>query len=321
MEDNIVIYQNKSGALELKGDFEHDTLWANLQQIANLFELDKSGISRHIDNIYQTGELNKSSTVAVFATVQKEGGRRIVRKMRYYNLDMILSVGYRVNSKKATKFRQWATKTLRQHITEGYTFNKNQLAKNYQLFLKAVEDVKATLPSSGQVRTEDALELVKLFASTWFSLDAYDKTVLPKGGTTSASIIVTSEELNKALKKLKGELLTRNEATELFGRETYPESLRGIIGNIFQSFNGKEIYPTLEAKAAHFLYLIVKNHPFVDGNKRSGAFAFIWFLRKANILNTAKLTPEALTALTLFVAESSPSDKEKIINLIMMIIT
>ena len=155
----VIIYQAKTGAIELRGDFERDTIWADLQQIADLFETDKSGISRHIRNIYTIGELSRSATVANFATVQKEGGREVRRKIEYYNLDMILSVGYRVNSKKATFFRQWATKTLRRYITEGYLINRNRIAKNYGAFMRAVEDVRALLPSGMQADTGSILEL------------------------------------------------------------------------------------------------------------------------------------------------------------------
>lgn len=144
MEKNqpLVIYQSKSGALELKGDIKRETIWANLQQIADLFETDKSGVSRHIANVYKTGELNPQATVAKFATVQKEGKRKIKRDITYYNLDLILSVGYRVNSKKATVFRQWVTKTLRQHITAGFTISRGRIKKNYQVFMRAVEEIK-----------------------------------------------------------------------------------------------------------------------------------------------------------------------------------
>ncbi|MFA5777054.1 MAG: virulence protein RhuM/Fic/DOC family protein [Parcubacteria group bacterium] len=320
MEKEVIIYQGKSGAIELKGDFKRETIWANLQQIADLFEADKSGISRHIKNIFSNGELAKKSTVAKIATVRKEGNREIKREIEFYNLDMILSVGYRVNSKKATEFRKWATKTLRQHILEGYTLNKKQLAKNYEAFLKAVEDVKKLLPSGGKVRAEDALELMKIFASTWLSLDAYDKETLPKIGATKKQVRITADNISEILLKFREELISQKEASELFGTERTKGDAAGIVGNVFQAFGGKDLYPTLEEKAAHLLYFMVKDHPFVDGNKRSGAFAFVWFLRKAKILDTRRLTPEALTALTLLVAESRPKDKERMVGLILILL-
>ncbi len=264
--------------------------------------------------------LDKKSTVSILETVQTEGKRKVKRKIEYYNLDLILSVGYRVNSTSATKFRQWATKTLRKHIIEGYTINKKRLAKNYQKFFQTVNDIKKLLPSGDAVKAADALELVKMFAATWFSLDAYDKSSLPETGANKKEIIITSEELTVALVELKQNLIRRGQATELFGQERQKDSVTGIMGNVFQSVFGQDAYETLEEKAAHLLYFFVKNHPFTDGNKRSGAFAFIWFLNKASILNRDTISPEALTALTLFVAESNPKDKEKTIGLILQLL-
>ncbi len=321
MKNEIIIYQGKSGSIEFKGDYKKETLWANLQQIADLFETDKSGISRHIGNIYKCGELKRKATVAKIATVQIEGKREVKRKIEFYNLDTILSVGYRVNSKKATEFRQWATKTLRTHILDGFTINKQRLGNNFHIFQKAVEDVQKLLPANDMIKTEDALELVKMFASTWFSLDAYDKQTLPKKGATKKQVKITADQMSAALAKLKQSLKAKKEASDLFGQERSAGALTGIFGNVFQSFGGRELYPSLEDKAAHLLYFMVKNHPFVDGNKRSGAFAFIWFLKKANLLNRNRLTPEALTALTLLVAESNPKEKERMIGLILMLLS
>jgi hypothetical protein len=316
----VIIYQTKSGSIEFKGDFTKETIWASLQQIADLFETDKSGISRHIRNIYQSGELFQKSTVAKIATVQTEGKRQIKREIEYYNLDLILSVGYRVNSKTATKFRQWATKTLREHVVNGYTINKKRLAKNYDKFMESVETVKRLLPRDEQVKAEDAIELVKMFASTWFSLEAYDKSSLPTFGLSKKQVLFTADELSDSLLKLKNNLLQKREASELFGQEIQGGSVSGIVGNVFQSAFGTDIYPTLEEKAAHLLYFIVKNHPFADGNKRSGAFAFVWFLNKAEILEKDSLTPPALTALTLLVAESDPKEKARMIALILQLL-
>ena len=320
MKNQIVIYQAKGGAIEFKGNFQKDTIWASLQQIADLFETDKSGISRHIKNIYDIGELDRKSTVAFFATVQNEGGRKIKRNIEYYDLDMILSVGYRVNSKKATIFRRWATKVLRKHILEGYTVNRRLISRNYRSFTKALEDVKRYLPVSDNLKTSDVLELVKMFASTWLSLDSYDKEGLPKSGSVKRRITVTSNELGEALLDLKTKLITQGNATNIFGQEKRTGETDSIIKNVFQSYGGKDLYPTLEEKAANLLYFFAKGHPFADGNKRSGAFAFVWFLRKAGILDTSKITPEALTAMTLLVAESNPKDKEKIVGLVLMLI-
>lgn len=315
-EEKIAIYQSSNGAIQLKADAQQDTIWASLMQIVALFETDKSGISRHINNIYKSGELSKKGTVAKFATVQKEGGREVARHVEHYSLDVILSVGYRINSKKATHFRQWATKTLKEHIQKGFTINRNRVQKNYSEFLQAIDDVKALLPPDTTIDHDAVLELVTLFADTWFSLDAYDKDKLVTQGATKKKVSLTAEKLNKALAELKQNLIAKNEATDIFGAERTKDSIAGIIGNVMQSFGGEELYPSIEEKAAHLLYFIIKNHPFVDGNKRSGAYAFIWFLRYTKTLDLTRMTPPALTAITLLIAESSPKDKEKMIGLV-----
>lgn len=317
MKNEVVLYQNKSGAIEFKSDVKRETLWASLQQIADLFGRDKSVISRHIKHIFADGELSRKSVVAFFATTAGDGK---TYQVEYFNLDMILSVGYRVNSKTATKFRQWATATLRKHILDGYTINKSRIAKNYEHFLQAVSDVKKLLPKETNVRAEDALDLVKMFAGTWFSLDAYDTEALPKTGKNKKSVKLTADDLYEAVFDLKKDLMKKRQATELFAQEKNEGALGGIVGNVLQAFGGSDVYSTVEEKSAHLLYFIVKNHPFNDGNKRSGAFAFVWFLKKARALDTQKITPESLTALTLLIAESNPKDKDRMIGLVLLLL-
>ena len=314
---HTIIYQAKNGAIELKGDWTQDTIWASLDQISSVFGRDKSVISRHIKNIYKDEELEKDAVIAFFATTAKDGK---IYQVEYFNLDMILSIGYRVNSKTATRFRQWATKTLKQHITKGYSINKKVLAQNYDEFLKAIETVKTLIPANSEFKTGDALELVKFFAETWFALDAYDKSDLPQSGLNKSQVKFTADELIQALVELKQDLYKKKMATKLFGQEKQPNAIAGIVGNIFQSAFGEEIYPSIEEKAAHLLYFIIKNHPLNDGNKRSGAFAFIWLLNKTKTLNTSKITPQVLTTLTLLVAESDPHNKDQIIGLILQIL-
>ncbi len=318
-QDKLVIYQTRSGRIEFRGDFKRDTIWGSLNQIAQLFGRDKSVISRHIKNIYKAGELDRKSTVAKIATVQKEGKREVVREIEYYNLDVILSVGYRVDSKQATQFRKWATKVLKQHLIKGYTINKRRIGKNYKKFMQAVSDVRALLPATSKVKAEDVLELVNVFASTWLSLDSYDKGDLPKRGSSQKQISLTASQLREVLFQFRQELISKGQASDIFGQEKDKGSIEGIVGNVFQSIGGRQVYPTLEEKAAHLLYFMVKNHPFVDGNKRSGAFAFVWFLQKSGLLR-ASLTAEALTALTLLIAESRPQDKDKVIGLVVLLL-
>ena len=315
-KNTVIIYQSKTGKIEFRGDFKKDTVWGSLNQIAKLFGRDKSVISRHIKNIFKSKELEENSVVAKIATTAKDGK---IYQVDYYNLDMILSIGYRVDSKQATQFRIWATKTLKQHLLEGYTINKKQLAKNYQKFQKTLENIKTLLPKDKSIDAKDTVELISAFANTWFSLEAYDSEKFPKKGWTQKKVFFTAEELTKDLQNLKEDLILKKQATELFGKEREKNTIVGVVGNIFQSFGGKDLYSSLEEKAAHLLYFMVKNHPFTDGNKRSGAFSFIWFLRKAVKL-PASLTPEALTALTLLVAESDPKDKDKMIGLVLLLL-
>jgi prophage maintenance system killer protein/prophage antirepressor-like protein len=316
IQKNLIIYQAKNGAIELRGDFKHENIWATLDQIANLFDRDKSVISRHLKSIYAEEELDKSSTVAKNATVQNEGGRIVKRDIEYYNLDVIISVGYRVNSKTATEFRKWATNVLKEHLTKGYTINKKQIAKNYDAFMQAVASIQNLLPEHINLDPKAVLELVKEFAGTWTALESYDEDELSSVGSTKKSIKLSGDELVKAIDNLRGELIKKGEATELFAQEKREGSVEGIVGNVMQSFGGSPVYTTLEEKAAHLLYFMVKNHPFNDGNKRSGAFAFVWFLRKAKIKGKRNINPSALTAITLLIAESHPNKKEQMVALV-----
>jgi len=197
----MVIYQAKSGAIELRGDFTRETIWASLDQIAFVFVRDKSVISRHIKNIFKDGELKRNSVVAFFATTAADGK---VYNVEHFNLDVILSVGYRANSMRAIQFRQWATKTLREHIIKGYTLNRKQIAKNYAAFMKSVGDIQALLPGHVTLDPKAVLELIKEFASTWVSLDAYDKETLTSLGTTKKAIKLSGRELTEAIGNLCG---------------------------------------------------------------------------------------------------------------------
>jgi hypothetical protein len=314
LKNELVIYQAKSGAIELKGDFNKETIWATQAQIVKLFDVDQSVVSRHIKNIFKDGEIEEKSNM------QKMHNANSDKPVAGYSLDVVLGIGYRTNSKVAIEFRKWATKTLRAHIVEGYTINKSRINKNYEAFLGAVERVKILLPSNGTIDPEDTLELIKLFAGTWFSLDAYDKSSLPKSGATKKQVIFVASDINEAISELKLELIKKGEASEYFAAERVKDTVAGIVGNVFQAFGGKDLYESIEEKAAHLLYFIIKNHPFTDGNKRSGAFAFVWFLKKAKILDIKRLTPEALTALALLVAESDPKEKEKVVGLVLMLL-
>jgi death-on-curing family protein len=317
--DNAIIYQTANGAIELKGDYSKETVWASQAQIAKIFGVTPQNITIHIKNIYKQNELDSKSTCKESLQVQIEGERKIKRKIKEYNLDVLISIGYRIDSVIGTKFRQWATKTLKQHITQGYTINKKLLQKNYNLFQSALSDIQKI--SQNQLSTQDTLELVKMFSKTWFSLEAYDKDNLQTKKQTKKTIQLEAINLYKDIQKLKQELIAKQEATELFSQEKSDKSLEGIFGNIFQTAFQEEVYPSLESKAAHLLYFIVKNHPFNDGNKRTGAFAFIWFLQKTGYDFQSKITPEALTAITLLIATSDPKDKQKMTDLVILLLS
>lgn len=313
VKNDVVIYQAKNGAIELRGDFEHENIWATLDQVATVFGRDKSVISRHFKNIFKEGELQRNSVVAKNATTASDGK---IYQVEYYGLDAIISVGYRVNSATATQFRQWATRVLREHITKGYTINRQQIGRNYDAFMKAVGDIQQLLPEHITLDPKMVLELIKEFASTWISLDAYDKESLRSIGTSKKTVKLASEELFEAIGDLRNELIKKGEATDIFAQEKSQGNVAGIVGNVMQSFSGKALYATVEEKAAHLLYFMVKNHPFIDGNKRSGAFAFIWFLRKIKVKGGRNINPATLTALTLLIAESNPKKKDQMVALV-----
>jgi prophage maintenance system killer protein len=319
-DNQIVIYQAKSGALELRADADNGTIWATQAEMGKVFNVNAQAITKHLKNIYTEGELSRKGTCSKVEQVQTEGDRAVRREVEVYNLDAIIAVGYRINSVIGTKFRQWATRTLRQYIVEGYAINRDRVAKNYGQFMEAVKAVKQLLPAGAAIDTQSVLELVNAFADTWLSLDAYDKSRLVTKGVTKKRVVLTAEKLKKNIADFKAVLVERGEATEHFAMERQAGSIEGIVGNVMQSFGGKEVYGTAEEKAAHLLYFTVKDHPFVDGNKRSGAYAFVWFLRQAGILDVARLTPPALTALTLLVAESNPKEKEKMIQLVLTLL-
>ncbi len=312
---NVVIYQTKSGAIELRGDFTNETIWATQAQIVDLFNIDQSVVSRHVRNILKDGEINSKSNMQKMHIANSD------KPITLYSLDLILAVGYRANSGKAIEFRKWATSILHKHLLDGYTINRSVVAKNYDSFMDAVSKVKALLPLGTSATSGDILELINLFAKTWFSLDAYDKEKLSNKGSTKKNVSIISDKLWDDIFLLKDTLIKQKEATEFFAKERDSEALSGIVGNVMQSFGGQPLYKTIEKKAAHLLYFIIKNHPFIDGNKRTGAYVFIWYLKKAKILNTKKLTPEALIAITLLVAESDPKHKEKLISVIISLIS
>ncbi len=305
-----VIYQGKNGGIEFRGDLKNETIWATQAQIADIFNIERSVVTKHLSKLFKDGEVSEKSNVQKMHIANSD------KPVLFYSVDVILSVGYKTNSKNAIEFRKWASKIIKEYTMSGYVFNRTRIIDNYDRFINAVNDIKLLLPESDYSDTKNVLELVRGFANTWLTLDSYDKESFKSPKITKKKVTLTSSELNSALTDLKSELMSKNEASELFGIDKSRNSLEGIVGNVMQSFGGEDVYKSLEEKAVHLLYFIIKNHPFVDGNKRSGAFAFIWFLNKYKILDTKKISPEGLTAITLLVAESDPKNKDRLIKLI-----
>ena len=311
--NDIVIFESESQQVEVR--LEGETLWLSLQQLADLFGRDKSVISRHLKNIFETSELDRDSVVAKNATTAADGK---VYQVEYFNLDAIISVGYRVNSTQATRFRQWATRILREHLTQGYSLNEHRLAQQGLAELEQVVDLLGKTLTRQALVTDIGREVVGLilgYARTWRLLLDYDegKLSIPAGAQPARGVL-RLEEARRALDALAGELRQRGEASELFARDR-GEGLAAILGNIEQTMFGEPLYKTREERAAHLLYFVIKNHPFSDGNKRSGAFLFLLYLRQEGMRLT--LDENGLTALTLLIAESDPKAKDLMVRLVM----
>ncbi|HAU1193403.1 TPA: RhuM family protein [Legionella pneumophila] len=313
----IVIYTAKDGHIELDVNLANETVWLTLNQISQLFQRDKSVISRHLNNIFKSNELEPEATVAKFATVQKEGSREIERTIEYYNLDAIISIGYRVNSKEGVQFRKWASNILKEHLIRGYTTNEKRLnQQGIHELQQTVELLQKTLINHDLVNDlgRETIQIILAYSKTWDLLLAYDEgeLKLPTIGKPTTSKLTYQIALS-AIRSLKQELGARNEATELFGKER-DGGLGSILNNIEQTFGGEPLYKTPEEKAAHLLYFIIKDHPFTDGNKRIGSFLFLLYLKSQNL--PIKFNENGLIALALLVAESNPNQKDILIRLV-----
>jgi len=320
-KNKIVIYQTDDGQTQIDVRFDTETIWLSQKQMGELFEKDSDTIGLHLKNIYSTGELEEKSTTEKYSVVQKEGKRRVKRKIKFYNLDATISVGYRVNSKRGTQFRIWANKVLREYLVQGFVINEKQLTqKAGQLDeLKRIVSLQEKVISGYELKTGEAeglIQIISAYSKALSILDDYDyqRLQLPKS-KTKEKFKISYEEAKIAIQQLS----EKTGATELFGAEK-DDSFKGSLENIYQTFEGKDLYPSLELKATHLLYFVVKNHSFVDGNKRIAAFLFIWFLEKNNFLydKTGQkiLSDDALVAITLMLAESNPEDKETLIRVI-----
>lgn len=313
MKSSLEIYRSE-GETQIDVRFENETVWLSLNQISSMFGRDKSVVSRHLKNIYSSGELDQNSTVAKNATVQLEGGRQVIRDLEFYNLDVIISIGYRVNSKVGTHFRQWATQRLKDYLIKGYAVHQERLSQLQQSFQLIREAALSNDFSKTQVK--EIIDVLADYALGLDILDGYDKQNLERGMVQPNSIFqISYQEAKVAIEELR----IKFGGSLLFGNEK-DDSFKSSISTINQTFDSKELYPSIEEKAAHLLYFVVKNHSFTDGNKRIAAWLFVWYLAKNNYLLNSKGIPKvannALAAITLMVALSKPEEKDLMILVI-----
>lgn len=312
----VVIYEDPERRVRVDVRLEQETIWLTQKQMSALFETERSVITKHLRNIFKNGELDKNGVCAFFAQTAEDGK---TYRTQYYNLDAILSVGYRVNSRRGTQFRIWATQVLREHLVRGYTVNAQRLAELRQT-IRLVSQLAETSALAGN-ETAGLLRLVRDYADSLMLLDDYDHGRLAAvGGKTVEAQPLTADEAQQLIATLRSQL----DAGELFGQEREPGLLDGILGALFQTAFGQEVYPTLEEKAAHLLYFVVKDHPFTDGNKRIGAALFLRFLDKNRLLYAAdgmrRISDQSLVALTLLLAQSHPEDKEALTRLVVALL-
>lgn len=307
-QESLVFYRSKDGNIQLNVKLEKDTVWLTQYQMADLFGIDRTVIGRHIRNIYKSEELLEESTCAKNAQVQEEGGRTVRRTISYYNLDMILSVGYRVNSKNATQFRIWATSILKQYLIKGYAINDQRL----QQLGEVIRIMKRT---QNQLDAKQVLSVIENYNTALTLLDDYDHQCMKRPEGTEATYVLSYEECRSLIDQMRF-----TAESDLFGHEK-DDSFKGSIGNIYQSFGGKDVYPSLEEKAANLLYFITKNHSFSDGNKRIAATIFLYFLDKNGILydesGNKRIADHTLVALTIMIAESRTEEKEMMVSITM----
>ena len=317
---DIVIYQTDRGSVEVA--VEQENVWLSQKQMSLLFDTSTDNIGLHLKRIYSEGELDEVSTTEESSVVQLEGRRHVTRQVKHYNLDAIISVGYRVNSKKGVQFRQWASGVLKQHLLRGYTVNQKRFEDNARELEKALLLIQKTAesPALSMESGRGLVDVVTHYARTFLWLQRYDEGLLMEPSGQAGGVLPTIEEARQSIATLRTDLISRGEAGNLFGQER-GDSFLSILGNLDQSAFGEPAYPTVEAKAAHLLYFIIKNHPFSDGNKRSAALLFLSFLNRNGRLMREDGNPVVndvgLAALALLVAESDPKDKDVLVRLIM----
>jgi prophage maintenance system killer protein len=318
----IILYQAKDGQTTLEVRLQDETVWLTQSQMVDLFQRDKRTISEHIRNIFKEGELAERAVVRKSRTTAADGKSYITT---WYNLDVIISVGYRVKSQRGTQFRIWASSVLKDYLVQGYALNQRRLAEKGVTELRDVLDVLAATLEQYHLADETGMavvQLVRRYGLSWQLLLQYDENrlFLPESGAAVTTLQFDLEFARRGIDCLRDELAAKGEATDLFGQER-GEGLAGLLGAIQQTFDGHDLYPTIEEKAAHLLYFIIKDHPFADGNKRIGALLFLLFLQNNGLLETAGFDNKGLVALALLIATSAPERKGLLIRLIVNLLT
>lgn len=320
----IVIYNDKNKSIKVEAVLQKETVWLSQAQMAKLFNVGIPAVNKHLINIFKAGELKEKSVISILEITAADGK---IYKTQYYSLDAIISVGYRVNSQKATQFRIWATKVLREHIINGFTVNRDRLKQLQGDKLDELESAVALIRRTIETRRltgeqeNGLLRVITDYANSWVLLTKYDnhQITTPKK-LSKIKRVLTYDDAVLAIYGMRQQLAKKLGDSELYGRERQ-EGLKSLIGNLYQTYGHKPLYPSLEHQASHLLYFVIKDHPFVDGNKRIGAFLFIYFLSRSGHLfkknGERKINDNALVALTLLVAESDPKEKDVIIKLIM----
>ncbi|MFA5779016.1 MAG: virulence protein RhuM/Fic/DOC family protein [Elusimicrobiota bacterium] len=317
---SIVIYKTKNKQIQLEVKLEKETVWLTQKQIAVLFGTQRPAITKHLNNVFKSKELEENSVCSILEHTAEDGK---TYSTQFYNLDAIISIGYRVNSQRATQFRIWATKILKDHIIGGYTVNEKRLLKQSEQ-LKELQGTIAFLQSKArhkllESKTQEILNLLSDYAKSISILEQYDthKLTLIKGKIPA--FVLEYENCQNIIFQIKRELVDKKQASELFGQEVN-KNFESIVKNLYQTFGGKELYGSIEEKAAHLLYLTIKDHPFTDGNKRIASFLFVYFLDKNNYLYKSsgekKINDNALAVLALLIAESNPKEKEVMVKII-----
>ena len=323
MNNSIEIYSSQDGSIQLNVKLENDTVWLTQSQMAELFGVDRTSIVRHIRNIYKSEELDQNSTCAKNAQVRTEGHRSILREIPYYNLDMIISVGYRVNSKNATSFRRWATSVLKQYLIKGYAINQQIKLDCYNELKDVVRLMSRTVGLQEKVTSEEYGGLFNVISDYVYALDTLDhydyQSLSIQKTTKEESFRATYDNAMEAISALKEKF----GGSQWFANEK-DESFKSSIGQIYQTFGGEDLYPSVEEKAAMLLYLVVKNHSFSDGNKRIAAMLFLWFLNNNHVLYAEdghkRIADNTLVALTLMIAESRTEEKDVMVKVVVNLI-